>query len=73
MVAVMTNALREGVPIPFDAGQRQRGMRESSALIILRYVDQGEHDPVRLADSAILELEGSERGATGCEFPTGEW
>jgi hypothetical protein len=35
------------------------------ALIILRHVDQGERDPVRLADIAFRELAGLDRAATG--------
>ena len=40
-------------------------VREALAQIILRHVDLGERDPVRLSDVAIRELVGSERAATG--------
>lgn len=35
------------------------------ALIILRHVDQGESDPVRISDVAFRELAGSDRSANG--------
>ena len=40
-------------------------VRETLALIILRHVDLGERDPVRLADVALRELAGNDRPATG--------
>ena len=38
---------------------------QSLALIILRHVDQGESDPVRLSNAAFRELAGSDRSANG--------
>jgi hypothetical protein len=40
-------------------------LRETLAKIILRHVDLGERDPVRLSEGAIRELAGNERAATG--------
>jgi hypothetical protein len=64
-VAVMTAA--------FDSVSRSVSTRingdhdvqQRLALIILRHVDQGERDPVRLADIAFRELAGLHRAATG--------
>jgi hypothetical protein len=39
------------------------GLRRQLALIILRHVDEGEHDPLRLAELAFNELAGIERSA----------
>jgi hypothetical protein len=44
---------------------------QSLALIILRHVDQGESDPVRLSDVAFRELAGSDRSANGDRAATG--
>ena len=41
------------------------------ALIILRHVDQGESDPVRLSEVAFRELAGSDRSANGVRSATG--
>lgn len=40
-------------------------VRETLALIILRHVDLGEQDPVRLADVALRELAGKHRSSVG--------
>ena len=40
-------------------------VRQSLALIILRYVDRGVRDSERLADVALREWTGSDRSATG--------
>jgi hypothetical protein len=40
-------------------------VRKTLALIILRHVDLGEQDPMRLADVALRELAGKERSAIG--------
>jgi hypothetical protein len=40
-------------------------LRQKLAKIILRDVDLGERDPVRLSDLAIRELTGSERATMG--------
>ena len=34
------------------------GLRRQLALIIIRHVDEGEHDPVRLSELALNELAG---------------
>ena len=44
---------------------------QSLALIIVRHVDQGESDPVRLSDVAFRELAGSDRSANGDRAATG--
>ena len=44
---------------------------QSLALIILRHIDQGESDPVRLSDVAFRELAGSDRSANGDRAATG--
>ena len=41
------------------------------ALVILRHVDQGESDPLRLSDVAFRELAGFDRSATGMTVNSG--
>jgi hypothetical protein len=40
-------------------------VRRAVALVILRHVDQGDSDPVRLSDVAFRELAGFDRSAYG--------
>ena len=46
-------------------------VRRAVALVILRHVDQGESDPVRLTDVAFRELAGFDRSAYGDRSATG--
>lgn len=46
-------------------------VRRAVALAILRHVDQGEIDPVRLSDVAFRELAGSDRSLNGDLAATG--
>ena len=46
-------------------------VRRAVALAILRHVDQGESDPVRLSDVAFRELAGSDRSLNGDLAATG--
>ena len=46
-------------------------VRRAVALVILRHVDQGESDPVRLSDVAFCELAGFDRSAYGDRSATG--
>jgi hypothetical protein len=55
-VALMTRAFDRACQSLSTRINDTEAVRESLALIILRYVDHGEHDPVRLADVAILEF-----------------
>jgi hypothetical protein len=36
--------------------QKNDHARRKLALLILRHIERGEHDPVRLADSAVLDF-----------------
>jgi hypothetical protein len=45
-------------------------VRRQLALIILRHVDQGEHDSARLAELAFNELAGIGRAAIGASAQT---
>jgi hypothetical protein len=58
-IEVMTAALErvcQSVPPQINSNDK---VRQAVALIILRYVDHGEHDdPVRLSDNAFRELAG---------------
>jgi len=42
---------------------RDDSVRRRLALIILRHVDEGEHDPRRLSEVALNELAGIDRSA----------
>jgi hypothetical protein len=46
-------------------------VRRAVALVILRHVDQGESDPVRLSDVAFRELAGFDHSAYGDRSATG--
>jgi hypothetical protein len=46
-------------------------VRRAVALVILRHVDKGESDPVRLSDVAFCELAGFDRSAYGDRSATG--
>jgi hypothetical protein len=46
-------------------------VRRTLASIILRHVDRGERDPVRLSNNAFSDLVGVYRSATG-EYPLGD-
>ena len=46
-------------------------VRRAVALVILRHVDQGESEPVRLSDVAFRELPGFDRSAYGDRSATG--
>jgi hypothetical protein len=41
------------LPVKFKENDRTR---RKLALLILRHIDRGEYDPVRLADSAVLDF-----------------
>ena len=64
-VALMTGAFDRACQSLSTRINDSEAVRESLALIILRHVDLGERDPVRLSDVAGRELAGSERAATG--------
>jgi hypothetical protein len=65
LAAVMTAAIDRACQSLSTRTNDSEVVRESLALIILRYVDKGVHDPVRLAAGAILELGGREHAAAG--------
>jgi hypothetical protein len=53
---MMTRAFeraRRSLPANFKDSERAR---RKLALLILRHVDRGEHDPVRLADMVLLDF-----------------
>jgi hypothetical protein len=52
-IGVMTAAFER---VCQSAPSQNDDVRRKVALIILRYVDRGEHDPVRLSDRALREL-----------------
>jgi len=52
ITAAFDNA-HECLPAEFQENDRAR---RKLALLILRHMDRGEHDPVRLADSAVLDF-----------------
>ena len=52
ITAAFDNA-HECLPATYQKNDRAR---RRLALIILRHIDRGEHDPVRLADSAVLDF-----------------
>ena len=55
-LSIMTNALdRACETLPFQFRDSEH-MRRKLALHIIQRVDEGESDPVRLADSAILSI-----------------
>jgi hypothetical protein len=64
-VAVMTAAFDRVCQSLSTRINGNEALRQTLAKIILRQVDWGERDPVRLSDGAIRELTGSERAATG--------
>ena len=64
-VAVMTTAFDRVCQSLSTRINGNEAVRERLAQIILRHVDLGERDPVRLSEVAIRELAGSERAATG--------
>jgi hypothetical protein len=56
VLSIMTNAFdRACETLPFQFRDSEH-MRRKLALHIIRQVDDGESDPARLADSAILSL-----------------
>lgn len=46
-------------------------VKKTLALIILRHVDRGEHDPERLAGVALREWTGADRSTTESRSATG--
>jgi hypothetical protein len=63
-VAIMTAAfdsICQSLSTRTNGGDR---LREKLAVIILRYVDDGERDPERLADLSLRELAGIDDAAT---------
>jgi hypothetical protein len=46
-------------------------VKKSLALIIVRLVDEGEHDPERLAETAFRQWTGVDRSAIGDRWATG--
>jgi len=64
-VAVMTAAFDRVCQSLSTRINGNEALRQALAKIILRHVDLGERDPVRLSDGAIRELTGSDRAATG--------
>ena len=58
MLTVMSRALDQvcqSLPIPVNEND---DLRQQLALLILRHVDEGERDPVRLSEIAQRELAG---------------
>jgi hypothetical protein len=51
--------------------KRSADVQKTLALIIVRIVDQGEHDPERLAESAFREWTDADRSAIGDRRATG--
>ena len=64
-VALMTTAFDRACQSLSTRINDSEVVRESLALIILRHVDLGERDSVRLSDVASRELVSSEGAATG--------
>ena len=52
ITAAFDNA-HECLPVKFQKNDRAR---RKLALLILRHVERGEHDPVRLAETAVLDF-----------------
>ena len=70
-IAVMTAAF-DRVCQSLSRGMNDNDdVRRAVALVILRHVDQGESDPVRLSDVAFRELPGFDRSAYGDRSATG--
>ena len=64
-IAVMTAAFDR---VCHSLSNRMNGnddVKKTLALIILRHVDQGQHDPRRLANAALREWTGADRAAAG--------
>jgi hypothetical protein len=64
-VAVMTAAFDRVCQNLSAQINGNEAVRETLALIILRHVNLGEQDPLRLADVALRELAGNDRSAIG--------
>jgi hypothetical protein len=64
IVSVMTTAFERVRQSVSNEIQGNDDVCRSLALIILRHVDEGEREPVRLADAALRELAGADRLAT---------
>jgi hypothetical protein len=63
-IEVMSAALErvcQSVPSQMNGNDE---VRRAVALIILRYVDSGEYDPVRLSDTVFRELAGTNASTT---------
>jgi hypothetical protein len=56
MLAVMSRAFDQVCQSLPTSVNENDGLREQLALLILRYVDEGERDPVRLSEIAQREL-----------------
>jgi hypothetical protein len=53
MITVAFESARQSLPANFKDGDRAR---RKLALLVLRHVGRGEHDPMRLADMALLDF-----------------
>jgi hypothetical protein len=52
MAAAFDNA-HKSLPVKFQGNDRAK---HKLALLVLRHIERGEHDPVRLANSAVLDF-----------------
>ncbi|HKA76604.1 MAG TPA: hypothetical protein VKD19_05805 [Pseudolabrys sp.] len=53
IMAVAFDSAHKSLPAKFQENDRAR---RKLALLILRHIERGEHDPVRLANSAVLDF-----------------
>jgi hypothetical protein len=53
MMTVAFESALQSLPANFKDSERAR---RKLALLVLRHVDRGEHDPMRLADMALLDF-----------------
>jgi hypothetical protein len=64
-VAVMTAAFDEACQLLPRVINGNDDVRRQLALIILRHIDRGEHDPIRLSEIAFREVAGLSGSAQG--------
>ena len=70
-VNVMIAAFNRVCPLVSKRMSGSADVKNTLAVIIVRLVDEGEHDPARLAEAAFREWTGADRSAIGDRWATG--